>query len=307
MEPGHLAQDERLDRRIFLAGIAIIGLGMAFLTAMVLVFFPEWISPRALAPEGGTSTVRAVTLLPLGVRDRWWISDLSAPDTAVAKRSRNWALASENPPTIDALRHEAQLENQVAGAPSPARAGRVLMLEAGAGRDDRPEGATAELAAVTAVLDAIPGENGAVSGGASPQSAGSGPDATPGGARGQSTYLHIAVDRSGRNGTQQVLSGTVVAIGKGSITLQTEDGLFVVKVQGNTVILIDGQGYSLSDLTVGQSVIVTTDVGGKFAEAPAGTASASEKGPGGRSKGNGPPGQAAGIFDRLGPVVAHAP
>ena len=314
-DPGHRTQDERLDRSVFFAGIAIIGLGMAFLIAMVLVFFPEWISPRALVPEGGTSMLRGGTLYPLSDRDRWWISDLSAPRTRVVERSRSQAPASEDPSAVDQLRQE----NQAAGASSLSDeetswngtgAGWLPRVDAGgAGRDGGLDGPTAESATVIEVLDVMPGENGAAPGGEPPQSAGPGPAVPPGGVRGQSSFVHAA-DRSGRYDVQQVLSGIIVAIGKGSITLQTENGLLVVKIQGNTVILVDGHVRSLQNLTVGQSVTLTADVGGKSTDAPAATASArasAGSSGNGHPPENGPRGQSGGPPDRALPPMAQVP
>lgn len=62
-------QDETLDRRALRAVIAVIGLGTAFLSVMVFVSFPEWISPRAFAP--GTTTAGEGLAVTLSVQHRW--------------------------------------------------------------------------------------------------------------------------------------------------------------------------------------------------------------------------------------------
>ncbi len=55
---------------------------------------------------------------------------------------------------------------------------------------------------------------------------------------------------------KQIITGTIVAIGNGSLTLQTANGLVIVKVRYDTTILADGQLRSLRDVIVGQSVAV---------------------------------------------------
>ena len=57
LEPGYREQDERLDRRVLAAALGILGGGMSFLLAMMLLVFPEWISPLVFANWLRTSTV----------------------------------------------------------------------------------------------------------------------------------------------------------------------------------------------------------------------------------------------------------
>ncbi len=52
----------------------------------------------------------------------------------------------------------------------------------------------------------------------------------------------------------QILSGTIVSIGNGSITVKAGNGLVVAKVGDGTVILVNGQPRSLNDLAVGLQV-----------------------------------------------------
>jgi len=49
LEPGYRGRDERLDRRVLAAVLAMLGGGIAFLLAVVFVAFPEWIDPQAFA------------------------------------------------------------------------------------------------------------------------------------------------------------------------------------------------------------------------------------------------------------------
>lgn len=49
LEPGYPGQDDRLDRSILAAVLAILGAGMSFLLAMLFLIFPDWISPREFA------------------------------------------------------------------------------------------------------------------------------------------------------------------------------------------------------------------------------------------------------------------
>ena len=53
---------------------------------------------------------------------------------------------------------------------------------------------------------------------------------------------------------EQIITGTIVAISNGSLTLQTANGLVTVKVRYDTTILADGQLRSLRDVAVGQIV-----------------------------------------------------
>ncbi len=55
---------------------------------------------------------------------------------------------------------------------------------------------------------------------------------------------------------KQIITGTIVAIGNGSLTLQTANGLVIVNVGYDTTILADGQLRSLRDVAVGQSIAV---------------------------------------------------
>ncbi|MGH2435919.1 MAG: hypothetical protein ACRDFA_02875 [bacterium] len=49
LEPGYPGQDDRLDKSVLAAAVAILGAGMSFLFAMVFLVFPSWISPREFA------------------------------------------------------------------------------------------------------------------------------------------------------------------------------------------------------------------------------------------------------------------
>ncbi len=52
----------------------------------------------------------------------------------------------------------------------------------------------------------------------------------------------------------QVLSGTILSVGNGFLTVQAGTGAIVVKIGDNTVILVNGQPRSLNDLKVAESV-----------------------------------------------------
>lgn len=52
----------------------------------------------------------------------------------------------------------------------------------------------------------------------------------------------------------QILSGTILSVGNGLLTVQAGTGPIVVKIGDNTVILVNGQPRSLNDLKVGDSV-----------------------------------------------------
>lgn len=85
-EAGYRGQDERLDKTALVAGLAVLGAGLAFLLAMVFVFFPEWIRPRAFAPGSNGSAERAVFRRLDNVR----VADLPAEDVQAALKQRNF-------------------------------------------------------------------------------------------------------------------------------------------------------------------------------------------------------------------------
>lgn len=57
LEPGYPGQDEKLDKRVLAAVLGILGGGMSFLLVMMLLVFPEWISPLVFANWLRTSSV----------------------------------------------------------------------------------------------------------------------------------------------------------------------------------------------------------------------------------------------------------
>ncbi len=58
LEPGYRGQDQRLDKSVLAAVLGILAGGMSFLLAMMLLVFPEWISPLVFANWLRTSTIQ---------------------------------------------------------------------------------------------------------------------------------------------------------------------------------------------------------------------------------------------------------
>jgi hypothetical protein len=75
LEPGYPGQDDRLDRSILAAVLAILGAGMSFLLATLFLVFPDWISPRDFAIGVRTFVARMEVLSsPVGT-DRAWAAN----------------------------------------------------------------------------------------------------------------------------------------------------------------------------------------------------------------------------------------
>lgn len=72
LEPGYPGQDDRLDRSILAAILAILGAGMSFLLAMLFLIFPDWISPREFAIGVRTFVASMEVLSAPVVSDRAW-------------------------------------------------------------------------------------------------------------------------------------------------------------------------------------------------------------------------------------------
>ena len=192
-------QHETLDKTAVLTALAVLGLGVIFLSAMAFMVFPEWVRPRAIA-ESTLPPLSIVTLRPPAP-----FEEGPAPGVAVSPVRRPAAHAA------------------------PQRS--------------RPVAAANTTRNLLAAELATP-----------PSAPGFGLTVEP---------LPRVVAAAG-----QVVTGTIVAVGNGSLTVQTANGLVVVKVRDDTMILADGQLRSARDAAVGQSVAVLGD-----APDPTGTSS----------------------------------
>lgn len=84
LEPGYPGQDDRLDRSILAAVVAILGAGMSFLLAMLFLIFPDWISPREFAMGVRTVVASMEVLSAPVVTDRVWAADGPIPPAQTA-------------------------------------------------------------------------------------------------------------------------------------------------------------------------------------------------------------------------------
>ncbi len=67
-KPSHRDQHETLDKTALVTALAMLGLGMTFLLAMMLPLFPERIRLRAFAIETSTPPAQIATLSQLSAR-----------------------------------------------------------------------------------------------------------------------------------------------------------------------------------------------------------------------------------------------
>lgn len=205
-------QHETLDKTAVLTALAVLGLGMMFLAAMLFLLFPEWIRPRAFATESSTPPISIVTLRPPAPFEEGQVA----------------------PGTMSPVRRPVSQGTPAVREPARALSERTRPIAAAdATRNLR----TAEMtdAALLVVSTSLP---------SSPL-----PD------------LGLTVEPlpSVVSVVKQIITGTIVAIGNGSLTVQTANGLVVVKVRDDTMILADGQLRSLRDVAVGQSVALLGD------------------------------------------------
>ncbi len=193
---------ETLDKTAVLTALALLGLGMIFLSAMAFMLFPEWIRPRTIA-ESNPPPLSIVTLRPPAPFEEEPVPGVS----------------------VSPVRRPA----------APAAPQRVRPVAA----------ANTTRNLLAAELD-------------TPRPASPPPDL---GLTVEPLPIVVAAAR-------QVVTGVIVAVGNGSLTVQTANGLVVVKVRDDTMILANGQLRSARDAAVGQSVAVLGD-----AQDPTGTSS----------------------------------
>ncbi len=206
-------QHETLDKSAVLTALAVLGLGMMFLSAMLFLLFPEWIRPRAFATEASTRPISIVTLRPSASFEEVRVAVVAV--SPVRRPVSQWTPA--------VLREPARALSERTRPIAAADATRNLRV--------------AEItdAARLPVRTPLP------------------PSPLP------DLGLTVEPLPSVVSAVKQVITGTVVAIGHGSLTVQTANGLVVVKVRDDTIILADGQLRALRDVTVGQSVAVLGD------------------------------------------------
>ncbi len=206
-------QHETLDKTAVLTALAVLGLGMMFLSAMLFLLFPEWIRPRAFATESSTPPLSIVTLRPPAPFEE---GQVAAGAVSPVRRP-----VSRGTPAV--LREPARVLSERTRPIAAADATRNLRAA---------EITDAALLLMSTPLPTSPLPN-----------------------------LGLTVEPLATvvSAVKQIITGTIVAIGNGSLTLQTANGLVVVKVRDDAMILADGQLRSLRDVAVGQSVALLGD------------------------------------------------
>ncbi len=200
-------QHETIDKTAVLTALAVLGLGMVFLSAMLFLLFPEWIHPRAFATEASTSPISILTLRSPAPFEE---GQVAAGAVSPVRRP-----VSQGTPAV--LREPARVlseRTRPIAAADPTRSLRAAEITE----------------AALLLVSALP--------------------SSPLRDLGLTVEPLPSIVAAGK----QIITGTVVAIGNGSLTLQTANGLVVVTVRSDTMILADGQLRSLRDVAVGQNV-----------------------------------------------------
>lgn len=160
LEPGYRGHDERLERRILSAVLALIGGGVAFLLTVTFLSFPAWVSPRSftalfVSPERNTAVSVSRQAVPPAVLPGPQVGEILAPARG---GSDAWPEAADGPTEIASPAPEAGKDDL------PMLAGAILEADRAGWVPTRPAsvlsscGATAQVCPDAASTRAASGD-----------------------------------------------------------------------------------------------------------------------------------------------------